>query len=92
MIRIMWVKRVNLTEAQRKDVLALSQTYDRQLRTIQQTVGTNWEDAQTQYAALRKRALGRVNDILTPSQRQASVQSTGQSFDFPPPFARQPKR
>jgi hypothetical protein len=69
MIGMMSVKRLNLTETQRKDLPALSQTGDRQLRAIRQTVGTNWEDAPTQYEALRKRTLGRVNDTLTPSQR-----------------------
>ena len=82
-------RQLNLTADQQRQLRTLATQTNRQLQALRPLTGEA-DQTQRQRAEIRARALGGVNDLLTPQQRQAWTGMIGQRFNFPP--ATQPRR
>jgi hypothetical protein len=79
-------KQLNLTDKQLAGIQRFSQQYNQQLQDITKSAGTNRDDAVRRYDTFRKDMQQRLNDILTPEQRKAWSQMTGDPYNFRPDF------
>ena len=76
-------RQLSLTAGQLRQLRTLAVQTDRQLRQLRPLPGQA-DQAQRQRAEIRAQALGSVNDLLTPQQRQVWTGLVGQRFNFPP--------
>jgi len=77
-------QKLNLTDAQKKAFSEYGNEYDENFNRIYGTTGSDRDTATRQYNEFRMQSQNRINDILTPEQRQTWTQITGQSFNFQP--------
>lgn len=74
--------RLNLTEAQRNDLRKTVEWSSQQMRNIEKTAAINRQQAQQDFDAYRRDYQDRFNTFLTPDQRRAWTELTGEPYSF----------
>jgi Spy/CpxP family protein refolding chaperone len=84
-------KRLNLTDAQVRDLHESITWRDRQIADIDRAARTDREKAREAYRAYWKEQQERYNKFLTPEQMKVWQQITGEPYEFQPTFAPPPR-
>lgn len=77
-------EKLALTPEQRQKVAQYNQEWTKSMQELGRDYATNPEKASQRFNEMRKRDLGRLEQLLTPQQRQTWAQLTGNPYNFQP--------
>ena len=81
-------RQLNLTRDQRDRLRTIDGQTNRSLRELARNTQGNRTEANRRYEAIQRETENQINSVLSPTQRRAWQEMTGERFTFTPDFDR----